>query len=50
MSSSPEPRPEGEEVDVSFTQSIDGLEILWKDPMKVVNWGDDVRLKEFEDA
>ncbi|KAL8278623.1 hypothetical protein RQP46_008915 [Phenoliferia psychrophenolica] len=46
----PDPLPEGEEVDISFTSSNDGLEILWRDPLEVVNWGDDVRLREFEEG
>lgn len=45
----PDPLPEGEEVDVSFTASDDGLEILWKDPLQVLEWKDDVRLKDFEE-
>ncbi|KAK4705368.1 hypothetical protein P7C70_g837, partial [Phenoliferia sp. Uapishka_3] len=37
-------------VDVSFTSSEDGLEILWKDPLQVLEWKDDVRLKDFEEV
>lgn len=39
-----------EEVDVSFTSAEDGLEILWRDPLQVLEWKDDVRLRDFEEV
>ncbi|KAL8278621.1 hypothetical protein RQP46_008913 [Phenoliferia psychrophenolica] len=38
------------EFDDSLTRSSDGVEILWRDPLKTVSWADDVRLRDFETA
>ncbi|ORY81239.1 mannosyltransferase putative-domain-containing protein [Leucosporidium creatinivorum] len=38
------------EVDVSYTVSGDGVEIKFENPLEVLEWKDDPRLRYFEDA
>ncbi|KAM0752545.1 hypothetical protein T439DRAFT_286821 [Meredithblackwellia eburnea MCA 4105] len=37
-------------IDISFTSADDGLEILWRDPLQILEWKDDVRLRDFEET
>lgn len=38
------------EVDVSYTVSGDGVEIKFENPLEVLEWKDDARLRDFEEA
>lgn len=38
------------EVDVGYTISGDGVEIKFEDPLEVLEWKNDVRLRDFEQA